>query len=63
MVAAGTAASSRLTGKYRLLAAANFEFVAIGIFEKEGVVTRTVVLANFRPLKVFPPASRTSFAI
>jgi hypothetical protein len=44
----------RLSGKYRLLAAANFEFVAIGVFEKEGVVTRTVALANFRPLKVFP---------
>jgi hypothetical protein len=43
-----------LTGKYRLLAAANFEFVPIRVFEKEGVVTRTVALANFRPLKLFP---------
>src|SRR4029077_209643 len=43
----------RLTGKHRLLAAANFEFVAIRVFEKEGVVTRTVVLANFGTLKVF----------
>jgi hypothetical protein len=41
------------TGKYRLLPAANFEFVAIGVFEEEGVVTRTVVLANFRPFKIF----------
>jgi hypothetical protein len=44
----------RLTGKYRLLAAANFEFVAIRVFEEEGVVTRTVALANFRALKLFP---------
>jgi hypothetical protein len=42
------------TSKYRFLAAANFEFVAIGVLEKEGVVTRTVALANFRPLKLFP---------
>jgi len=40
--------------KYRLLAAANFEFVAIGVFEKEGVVARTVPLANLRPLELFP---------
>src|SRR5215470_6372975 len=45
--------SSRSTTKYRLLAATNFEFVAIGVFEKEGVVTRTVFLANLRPLKIF----------
>src|SRR6476660_346481 len=42
-----------LTGKHRLLATANFEFVAIGVLEKEGVVTRTVVLANFGTFKVF----------
>jgi hypothetical protein len=40
--------------KYGLLAAANFEFVAIGVFEKEGVVTRAVPLANLRPLELFP---------
>ena len=50
-----------LTGKYRLLAAANFEFVAIGVFEKKGVVTRTVALANFRPLKLFPPGVAHEF--
>src|SRR6476660_5975516 len=44
----------RLIRKYRLLAAANFEFIAIGVLEKEGVVTRTVVLANFGTFKVFP---------
>src|SRR5205823_5466971 len=44
----------RLIGKYRLFPAANFEFVAIWVLEKEGVVTRTVALANLRPLKVFP---------
>jgi hypothetical protein len=42
------------TRKHRLLAAANFEFVAVWVFEKEGVVTRAVTLANFRPLKLFP---------
>jgi hypothetical protein len=41
------------TGKYGLLAAANFELVAIWVFEKEGVVTRAVVLADLRPLKLF----------
>src|SRR5206468_3157536 len=51
----------RLTGKYRLLAAANFKFVAIGVLEEEGVVTRTVVLANFWPLKVFPASVAHEF--
>ena len=41
------------TSKYRVFAATNFEFVAIGVFEEEGVVTGTVVLANFRPFKIF----------
>jgi hypothetical protein len=40
-----------LTCKHRFLATANFEFVAIGVLEEEGVVTRTVVLANFGTLK------------
>jgi len=39
--------------KYRLLAAANFKFVAFGVFEKEGVVTRAVAFANFRALEIF----------
>ena len=47
--------------KYRLLAAADFEFVTIGVFEKEGVVTRTVVLANLRPLKIFPASVAHKF--
>ena len=51
----------RLIRKHRLLAAANFEFVAIGVFEKEGVVTRTVVLANFGTLKVFPASVAHEF--
>jgi hypothetical protein len=50
-----------LTRKYRLLAAANFELVAIGVFEKEGVVTRAVALANLRPLKVFPASVAHKF--
>ena len=50
-----------LTRKYRLLAAANFEFVAVGVFEEEGVVTRTVVLANLRPLKAFPASVAHEF--
>jgi hypothetical protein len=54
IIAAGTAASTGLTGKYRLLAATNFKFVAIGIFEKEGVITGTVAFANFRTLELFP---------
>ncbi len=41
-----------LTGKYRLLAAANFEFVAVRVFEKESVVARTVLLTNLRSLKI-----------
>jgi hypothetical protein len=40
--------------KYRLLAAANFQLVAVGILEKKGVVTRTVAFANFRALELFP---------
>jgi hypothetical protein len=51
----------RLTGKHRLLAAANFEFVAIRVFEKEGVVTRTVAPANFRPIKFFPASVAHDF--
>ena len=47
--------------KHRLLATANFEFVAIGVLEKEGVVTRTVVLANFGTLKVFPASVAHEF--
>src|SRR4051812_10565092 len=43
-----------LARKHRFLAAANFEFVAIGVFEKQGVVTRAVVLANFGTFNVFP---------
>src|SRR5262249_999139 len=41
------------TREDRLLAATNFEFVSVGVFEKEGVVTRTVALANFRALEFF----------
>ena len=44
----------RSFSKYRLLAAANFELIAIGVFEKEGVVTRAVRLANLGPLELFP---------
>jgi hypothetical protein len=47
--------------EYRLLAAANFEFVAIGIFEEEGVVTWTVVLAHLRALKIFPASLAHQF--
>src|SRR5258708_1249837 len=54
-------ASTGLTRKYRLLAATNFEFVAVRVFEKEGVVTRTVVLTNFWPLKVFPASVAHEF--
>jgi len=43
-----------LTGKYRLLATANFELVAIGVFEKESVVTGAVPLANLGSLEPFP---------
>jgi hypothetical protein len=38
----------------RTFPAANFEFVAVGVFEKEGVITWTVALANFRPFELFP---------
>jgi hypothetical protein len=44
----------RSTRKYRLLAAADFEFVPVRVFEEEGVVIRTVAFANFWPLKLFP---------
>jgi hypothetical protein len=40
--------------KYRFLAAANFEFIAIRIFEKERVVPGTVPLANLRSFELFP---------
>jgi hypothetical protein len=51
----------RSTSKYRFLAAANFQFVAIGVFEEEGVVTWTVALANFRALEVFPASVAYEF--
>src|SRR5215475_5698082 len=38
--------------KYRLLAATNFHFVAIGIFEEKGVISRAVAFAKFRPLEL-----------
>jgi hypothetical protein len=47
--------------KDRLLAAANFKLVAIRVFEKEGVVTGTVTLADFRALKVFPASVAHDF--
>lgn len=43
-----------LTGKYRLLTAANLKLVPVWVLEEECVVTRTVIFANFRPLKIFP---------
>ena len=43
----------RLSRKYRRLTAANFEFVAVRIFEEKGVVTGTVVFAKFRSLRIF----------
>jgi hypothetical protein len=36
-----------LTSKHRVLAAANFELIAIRVFKKDGVVTRTVAFWNF----------------
>src|SRR5690349_19866873 len=53
MLAAGNYSLCRLTGKHRFLATAKFEFVAIGIFKKQGVITRAVVLANFGTFNVF----------
>ena len=50
----GTVRGIYLIGKYRPLAATNFEFVAIGVFEKEGVITRTIAFANFRAFELFP---------
>ena len=44
----------RSFSKYRLLAATNFELIAIWVFEKEGVVTRAVPLANLGSLELFP---------
>ena len=43
----------RLTSEYRLLAAANFKFVAIGVFEKECVVARTVAFLKLGPFELF----------
>ena len=40
--------------KYRLLAAANFEFIAIGIFKEKSVVTRAVPFTNLGALELFP---------
>jgi len=42
----------RSISKYRLLAATNFQFVAIGIFKEKGVISRAVAFANFRPLEL-----------
>ena len=50
-----------LLSKYRLFSAANFKFVAVGVFEKKTVVTWTVFLANFRPLKIFPASVAHKF--
>ena len=38
-----------------LLATANFQFIALGIFEKEGVVAGTVFSANLRTFHVSAP--------
>jgi hypothetical protein len=51
----------RLTGKYWTLAATDFELISLGVFEKEGVVTRAVTSANFRPFKVFPTSVAHEF--
>ena len=37
------------------------EFVAVGVFEKEGVIAGTVSLANFWPLKLFPASVTHDF--
>jgi hypothetical protein len=36
----------------RLFAAADFEFISLGIFEEQGVVAGTVTRANFRPFQI-----------
>jgi hypothetical protein len=50
-----------LGSKDRLLATADFQFVPVRVFEEEGVVARTVALANFRPLKLFPASVAHEF--
>src|SRR6266480_5621422 len=37
-----------------IFAAANFQLIAVRIFEKERVVTWTVLCANLRPFQIFP---------
>jgi hypothetical protein len=37
----------RLAGNDRTFAATNFQFVALRIFEEEGVIARAVIDANF----------------
>src|SRR5262249_11057792 len=61
MVIAGTGRLYRSIRKYRLLAAANFQFVAIGVFEKECVVAWAVILANLWPFKVLPASLAHQF--
>ena len=46
--------STSSISEYRLLAATNFEFVAIRVFEKERVVARAVLRTNLRSLEIFP---------
>ena len=50
-----------LNSEYRLLATANLEFVAVRVFEKEGVVTWTVSFANFWTLELFPASVANDF--
>jgi len=45
----------------RTFPAANFQLVTIRVFEKEGVVTRTVASANFRTLKILPASVAHKF--
>src|SRR6266699_3229110 len=59
---AGTCAGSLITQLFaevrsfrndRTFPAANFQFVAVGIFEEKCVVARTVIDTDFRPLQIF----------
>src|SRR5262249_19168294 len=53
----------RLTSasNHRTFPAANFQLVAIGILEKEGVIAWAIASANFWPLELFPASVAHEF--
>src|SRR5262249_8991765 len=61
MLIAGTGRLYMSIRKYRLLAAPNFNLVAMGFFKKDGVVAWAVILAILCPFKFLPASLAHQF--